>query len=81
MHPSPEYSISTVIHVFEQLAPSEVLAKINEIPGVVFGEDVLTKRARIPIEKLTSNEAVEKLKTVMAWLIGQVKADLGKENA
>ncbi len=59
----------------------QLLAKINEIPGVVFGEDVLTKRARIPFEKLTSNEAVEKLKAVMAWLIEQVKIECGKEDA
>lgn len=59
----------------------QLLAKINEIPGVVFGEDVLTKRARIPFEKLTSIEAVEKLKAVMAWLIEQVKIECGKEDA
>lgn len=53
----------------------QLLAKINEIPGFEYGEDVLTKRARIPFEKLTSKEVVEKLKAVMAWLIEQVKVE------
>ena len=65
----------------EEAVRRQLLAKINEIPGVVFGEDVLTKRARIPFEKLTSNEAVKKLKAVMAWLIEQVKIGCGKEDA
>lgn len=56
----------------------QLLAKINEIPGVAFGEDVLTKRARIPFEKLTTSEALEKLKSAVAWLIEQVKTECGK---
>jgi hypothetical protein len=55
-----------------------MLAKINEIPGVTFGEDVLTKRARIPFQKLTTSEALEKLKSAVAWLIEQVKTECGK---
>jgi hypothetical protein len=53
----------------------QLLAKINEIPGVNFSEDVLTKRARIPFEKLTTNEALQKLKSVLSWLIEQVNAE------
>lgn len=56
----------------------QLLAKINEIPGVTFGEDVLTKRARIPFEKLTTGEALEKLKSAVSWLIEKVKAECGK---
>lgn len=55
----------------------QLLAKINEIPGVTFGQDVLTKRARIPFEKLTTTAAVEKLKSAMSWLIEQVKVECG----
>ncbi|MEZ6049921.1 MAG: hypothetical protein R3C02_00805 [Planctomycetaceae bacterium] len=57
----------------------QLLAKINEIPGVTFGEDVLTKRARIPFEKLTTSEALENLKSAVTWLIEQVNAECGKE--
>jgi len=56
----------------------QLLAKINEIPGVHFGENVLNKRARIPLEKLATNEALEKLKSVVSWLIAQVNAECGK---
>ena len=57
----------------------QLLAKINEIPGVHFDGDVLTKRTRIPFEKLMTSEAVEKLKSAVSWLIEQVKAEHGKE--
>lgn len=56
----------------------QLLARINEIPGVTFGEDVLTRRARIPFEKLTTSKALEKLKSAVAWLIEQVKTERGK---
>ncbi len=52
-----------------------MLGKINEIPGVHFGDDVLTRRARIPFEHLTSTDALEKLKAAIAWLIKQVNAE------
>ena len=51
-----------------------ILAKINEIPGIHFDDDVLTKRARIPFDKLANPVAIEKLKAAVAWLIEQVKA-------
>lgn len=51
-----------------------MLAKINEIPGVHFDDDVLTKRARILFEKLANPVAIEKLKAAVTWLIEQVKA-------
>lgn len=53
----------------------QLLVKINEIPGVTFGEDVLTKRARIPFEKLATGEAMEKIKSAVSWLIERVKCD------
>ena len=62
----------------EEAVRRQLLAKINEIPGVIFSEDVLTKRARIPYEKLMTNEAVEKLKSAVTWLIDQVNAESGK---
>jgi hypothetical protein len=62
----------------EEAVRRQLLAKINEIPGVTFSEDILTKRARIPYEKLMTNEAVEKLKSAVTWLIDQVNAESGK---
>lgn len=55
-----------------------MLAKINEIPSVHFDDDVLTKRARIPFDKLVNPVAIEKLKAAVAWLIEQVKAESEK---
>jgi hypothetical protein len=55
----------------------QLLAKINEIPGIHFADDVLTRRARIPFEHLTTTDALEKLKAAIAWLIKQVNADHG----
>ena len=57
----------------------QLLAKINEIPGVTFGEELLTTRVRIPMEKLTTSKAQDKLKSVLAWLIDQVRAECRRE--
>lgn len=56
----------------------QLLAKINEVPGLHFGDNVLTRRARIPLDKLTTLEALEKLKAAVSWLIEQVNAECGK---
>ena len=58
----------------DETVRKQLLAKINEIPGMQFGEDVLKGRARIPFEKLTTAEAVEKLKSAVTWLIEQVNS-------
>jgi hypothetical protein len=57
----------------------QLLSLINEIPGVHFDEDALTKRTRIPFEKLMTVEAVDKLKSAVSWLIEQVKVEYEKE--
>jgi hypothetical protein len=57
---------------------AQLLAKINEIPGNAFGAEVLTKRARIPFERLETSEAMNKLKAAVSWLIEQVKAECEK---
>jgi hypothetical protein len=62
----------------DQALRRQLLARINMIPGVHFAEDVLTTRARIPFEKLATGEALETLKSVVAWLIDQVKAECEK---
>lgn len=58
-----------------------MLAKINEIPGVHFGNEVLIKRARIPFKRLTSAVAIEKLKAAVSWLIEVLKAEAVKSTA
>lgn len=62
----------------EEAVRRQLLAKINEIPGVHFDDDVLTKRARIPFEKLTTPDVLKKLKEAMAWLIEQVNVECAK---
>ena len=52
----------------------QLLARINQIPQIAFGEEVLTRQALIPFEKLTDTAASEHLKAALAWLIEQVKA-------
>lgn len=54
-------------------ARRELLAKINEIPGFHFGDEVLASKARIHLDKLTTVEAVSKLKSAIAWLIEKTK--------
>ena len=59
-----------------------LLDKINEIPGVHFGDEVLTKRARVPFDKLNSSEAIEKTKSALAWIIQQIReSDAADETA
>ena len=53
----------------------------REIPGVHFDEDVLTKRARIPFEKLTPPDALKKVKEAMALVIEQVNVECAKSDS
>jgi hypothetical protein len=57
----------------------QLLGRINEIPGVMFDEGVLTKRAKIFFTTLTTKEAVEKVKSAAAWLIDAINAECAKE--
>jgi hypothetical protein len=51
----------------------KILAMLNEIPGVHFEEDVLTKRARVPFGQLVDRRASEQLKATIAWMIRQIR--------
>lgn len=62
----------------EEALRRQLLTRINEIPGVHLPEDVLTKRARVPFDRLTSPAAMEKAKEAITWLIERVKAETGK---
>lgn len=46
-----------------------LLRQLNEIPGVSFGSEVVTKRPSIPLSLITSNpEVLERLKCVIEWV-------------
>jgi hypothetical protein len=47
----------------------ELLRRVNEIPGVSFAPEVITKRPSIPLAVLAGNpQALEQLKAVLRWL-------------
>jgi hypothetical protein len=47
----------------------ELLRRVNEIPGVSFGPEVITKRPSISLAVLAGNpQALEQLKAVLRWL-------------
>jgi len=50
-----------------------LLAKINEIPGVHFGDNVLTTRARVRLNELTHEGATESVKSVLLWMIETIR--------
>jgi hypothetical protein len=47
---------------------------VNEISGILFDDDVLTKRARIAIGRLLDQAALEKLKALIAWMVRRILA-------
>ncbi|MEX2171917.1 MAG: hypothetical protein WD851_21535 [Pirellulales bacterium] len=51
----------------------ELLNRFNEIPSVHFSDDVLTKRALIPLESLATPPALEKLKVAIEWMIEKIR--------
>lgn len=50
----------------------ELLNKINQIPDVHYEDDVIHRRARIPLERFVTAEGLQKLKEAVSWLIEQV---------
>lgn len=50
-----------------------ILAMLNEIPGVHFDADVLTKRARIEFTQLENTAALEQLKSTLGWIIRHIR--------
>jgi hypothetical protein len=53
----------------------ELLRRLNEIPGIALGPDVITKRPNIFLTKLENEVAFEKFINVFDWMIGAIKAD------
>ena len=52
----------------------ELLSKINLITDLKFDDSKLTKRTRLPLEKLCDPAAMERLKTTVAWMIERFNA-------
>ncbi len=47
----------------------ELLRRVNGIPGVSFGSEVITKRPSIPLALLASDpRALEQLKALLRWV-------------
>jgi hypothetical protein len=57
----------------EEAVRRELLAKINEIPNVHFDDDVITKRARVPMDTLTNEGSFEQAKSIIEWMIGRIE--------
>ena len=55
----------------------ELLKKINEISGIRFEQEVLAKRARIPFETLANPEAMERLKSILRWMVDGIRKSGG----
>ena len=52
----------------------ELLARLNEIPGVSWGEDVIVRRPSIPFSVLTNDEALRQFFAAFEWMIGEIRA-------
>jgi hypothetical protein len=54
---------------------NRLVEQLSEIPGVVIGEESLTKRPRIPLALLAENqEALDALKRALEWFCDTVLA-------
>jgi hypothetical protein len=51
----------------------ELLGRINSLPGVRFGDEVLKGRARIPLEKLATPQAMKILRATFSWMLEQIE--------
>lgn len=60
----------------------ELLRRLNEIPGVSFGVDVITRRPSIPLSLLASDpSALAQLEAALAWLIETAEKEAPSETA
>jgi hypothetical protein len=81
-YPIALYSYGRIEFQFQHLKPRapfddeqarlELLRRVNEIPGVSFGPEVITRRPSIQLSLLASNpDALEELKRVLEWVEGE----------
>jgi hypothetical protein len=59
----------------------ELLDKVNSIPGVHFSDDVLVKRARVPITTFCDGQAMQAVKSLIKWMIDRIEVVAGNERA
>lgn len=52
----------------------ELLAQLNQIPGLSWGEDVIVRRPSIPFSVLTNDEALRQFFATFEWMIGEIRA-------
>ena len=50
----------------------EFVNRLNEIPGVQLGDEFVSKRIQITLNKLQSEEALDAFKSAVRWLIEQI---------
>ncbi len=76
------YSYGRIEVQFQHLKPPfddekarlNLLGRLNNIPGVSFGPEVITRRPSIRLSLLTSNPAaLDELKSVIEWFEGEVR--------
>jgi hypothetical protein len=60
------FNSDTVMH--------ELLRRVNEVPGLSFGPESLGKKPVFALELLASPLALEKFRSVVEWMIGQIRS-------
>src|SRR5690606_37724033 len=52
----------------------ELLARLNEIPGISWPEDVITRRPSIPFSVLTNEAALRQFFATFEWMINEIRS-------
>lgn len=52
----------------------ELLARLNEIPGISWAEDVITRRPSIPFSVLTNEAALRQFFATFEWMINEIRS-------
>lgn len=52
----------------------ELLARMNDIPGISWGEDVITRRPSIPFSVLKNEAALRQFFATYEWMISEIRA-------
>jgi hypothetical protein len=52
----------------------ELLSRLNEILGINFSDDVLTRRPSIPIAKLSDDAVLKQLISIFDWVLAEIKS-------
>jgi len=52
----------------------ELLRRLNQIPGIEFPEDVITRRPSFPLERLADEDAMNTFKETYEWVINKLRS-------